>query len=101
MVEEAASPRAGRASTPRESPRRSVVRVLLVAGTGVLLLGFAGYAVSVAMTPDQPLVHTMCLDSTCTYAMSADGAMVTPVPHRSRSAPERFVRKVLYICHIR
>jgi hypothetical protein len=86
-----------------ESPSRSVLRVLLVAGVGVLLLGFAGYAVSVAMTPEQPLVHTMCLDSNCTYAMSVDGAGIQRAapPRRHESAPERFVRNVLYICHIR
>jgi hypothetical protein len=42
----------------------------------------------------------MCVDSTCTYAMSASGGTAPPVPHHSRSAPERFVRKVLYFCHL-
>lgn len=86
---------------PSASPRRGLPRVLLFAGMGVLRLGFCGDAAAITMTPDQPPVHTMYLDSTCTYAISAEGAAVTPPAHHARSAPERFVRQVLYICHIR
>jgi hypothetical protein len=86
---------------PVAAVRRSgAVRVALVAIVGALLVGCAGFAASLVLTPDAPLPQTMCVDSTCTYAMSAGGAPVQPVRQHSRSAPERFVRKVLYICHL-
>jgi hypothetical protein len=78
--------------------------VLLVAGVGALLMGFAAFGASAMIAPDAPVPQTMCLDSTCTFAMSADsgGSLPSPpAPHKSRSAPERLARKVLYWCHIR
>lgn len=82
--------------------RSGIVRVLIIAGIGAILIGAAGYTASVALTPDAPVPYTMCLDSNCTYAVSADGGPAPqPVRHQSHAAPERFVRKLLYICHIR
>jgi len=91
--------------TPRQSEtprmRSGLVRVLLVACVGALLVGFAGYTASIALTPDAQLPHTMCVDSTCTYAMSATGGVpVRPAQQHRRSAPERLVRKVLFFCHL-
>lgn len=46
--------------------------VLTSAAVGVALTGFAAFAVQVALHPTQPVVETMCLDSSCTYGRSAD-----------------------------
>lgn len=86
------------------------VRILLFAIMGALLIGLAGFTASVALTPDKPVVQTMCLDSNCTFAMSADNSMSMPVSTdrqlrpaspKHRSAPERLVNEVLHICHLR
>jgi len=92
-----------RPERPTTAKRRSgIPRVLLMAAIGAVLVGFAGFTASIALTPDAPVPNAMCLDSTCTYAISAEGGPAPqPAPHPSRSAPERFIRKVLYICHIR
>jgi hypothetical protein len=87
---------------PRRAGGASFIRVLLIAGVGALLVGFAAFAANSAVQSDQPVARTMCMDTTCTYPMSVDGATAhPPQPKRSRSAPERLVRKILYICHIR
>lgn len=79
-----------------------IVRVLLIAGVGALLVGFAAFAANSVVKSEQPIARTMCMDTTCTYPMSVDGATAHPPPPKhTRSAPERLVRKILYICHIR
>jgi hypothetical protein len=79
------------------------LRVLALAAIGCILIGSVAFGASTVVHSSEPVVHTMCADSTCTYAASAVGA--TPDqparPHRSRSAPERFARSVLYFCHVR
>jgi len=76
--------------------------VLVIAFVGALLVGFAAFAANSVVQSDQPIARTMCLDTTCTYPMSADGATAHPAPPKhAKSAPERLVRKVLYFCHIR
>jgi len=90
--------------TPAEAVQGlSPLRVLVVAVVGAVLLGGAAFAASTVVHSDEPIVRTMCVDSTCTYPMSAEGASATPPPaaHKQRSAPERLVQKVLYFCHIR
>lgn len=92
--------------TPR--PRgNGPLRVLLLGLVGALLIGSAGYVVSVALETDPPIGAAMCVDSSCTFAMSAGempmGADRAPMQHRNkhRSAPERFVRDVLSSLHLR
>ncbi len=82
------------------------VRVLVLGVDGALLIGSAGFVVSVAMDPQSGLPQTMCVDSSCTYAMSADMSMSQssmarprPQPHHA-SAPERLVRDLLSVVHI-
>ncbi len=90
------------AAAPRRTGGAGFPRVLLIAGVGALLVGFAAFAANSVVQSDQPVARTMCMDTTCTYPMSVDGATAhPPQPKRSRSAPERLVRKILYICHIR
>jgi len=90
------------ATQPRKAGGASFLRVLLIAGVGALLVGFAAFAANSVVQSNQPVARTMCMDTTCTYPMSVDGATAhPPQPKHSRSAPERLVRKVLYICHIR
>jgi hypothetical protein len=89
-------------AVPRQAGGASFARVLLIAVVGALLVGFAAFAANSVVQSDQPVARTMCMDTTCTYPMSVDGATAhPPQPKHARSAPERLVRKVLYICHIR
>lgn len=87
---------------PRRAGGAGLVRVLVIAGVGALLVGFAAFAANSVVQSEQPIARTMCMDTTCTYPMSVDGATAhPPQPKQHRSAPERLVRKVLYFCHIR
>lgn len=95
----AASPSAG---TPGHGP----VRVLVLGLVAALLIGCAGYVVSVALDPEPGFSQTMCVDSTCTYAMSAGMPMAGSesqhvAPAKKRSGPEQFVRDALSYLHIR
>ncbi|HLZ69475.1 MAG TPA: hypothetical protein VKV26_06125 [Dehalococcoidia bacterium] len=77
-------------------------RVLVIAGVGALLVGFAAFAANSVVQSDQPIVRTMCMDTSCSQPMSVDGATAHPAaPKHAKSAPERLVQKILYICHIR
>jgi len=103
-VRDDARPTSADDATPDEAAQGlSPLRVLVIAAVGAVLLGGAAFAASTVVHSDEPIVRTMCVDSTCTYPMSAEGASATPPPaaHKQRSAPERLVQKVLYFCHIR
>ena len=85
------------------------VRVLVLGVVGALVIGAGGYVVSVAVD-SQPWVdqaaQTMCVDSNCTFAMSAGAPQAgeqQPAVQSTRhhSAPERLVHNVLYFCRIR
>lgn len=103
---EAACP-APAGSVPHQE--RSVARVLVLALVGALLIGSAGYVLSVALDPDPGFSQTMCVDSGCTFAMSAgmpmtapDGRQVMPQKQSIRhSGPDRLVRDALSFLHIR
>ncbi len=90
---------------PERRGGSGIVRVLLVGFAGAALMGFAAFAVSAAVPPEQTIVRTACADASCNYALSAGGtAAERPAPQvvrHSGSAPQRFVRAVLHICHIR
>lgn len=85
-----------------------LARVLLVALAGALLIGLAGFAASTVISPDKPVVSTMCVDSSCSFAMSGDTSMpsnsmaATPRPAtQRRSPPARLVDRVLRLVHLR
>jgi|GEM_PF-5834206 len=60
--------------TSTVAARRGHGPLFVLASTmvGVALTGFAAFAVQTALHPAQPVVETMCLDSSCTYGRSAD-----------------------------
>ncbi len=82
------------------------VRVLLLGLVAAMVIGSTGYAVSVALDPEPGFSQTMCVDSTCTYAMSAGMPMAghmsqRPTPAKKPSGPERLVRNALSFLHLR
>jgi hypothetical protein len=80
--------------------KREIVRVLGTAAAGVVLIGSAMFGVSSMVHRPIPAAASMCVDSTCTYAMSAAVPQAAKPHPVHRSAPERLFRKVLYICHL-
>lgn len=96
---------------PRSARGRGPMRIIALAVVGALLIGLAGFTASVALTPDQPVAGTMCLDSGCNFAMSAGTSMsmssgattggAQPARPAHRSAPARLVIRLLHLGHLR
>jgi len=99
----------------------ALLRLVVLPVGCVLLIGAAAYTASIALSPDKPVVATMCFDSTCSFGMAAgsdmssmamssgsdsssmsmSGAMPTRPIKPHRSPPERFVRGALHFFHLR
>jgi hypothetical protein len=109
------------ATQSRRHRGHALLRLVVLPVGCVLLIGAAAYTASIALSPDKPVVATMCFDSTCSFGMAAgsdmssmpapsgssaspmtmSGSMQTRPIKQHRSPPERFVRGALHFFHMR